>query len=123
MGAFSSCHELDAFEIPESVISLGAAALSYTQIKSFVLPERFTSVPDGLFSYCSYLKSVTLSKNVTSIGNRAFEYCRSLETLIFEGTIDEWGHIAKGGYWHTQCPLQEVQCSNGTIAPGYFVEE
>ena len=112
--AFSGCNELREIDIPDNVSVLGEAAFSSTGITSFVLPSRFTFVPDNLFAYGS-LRSITLSENVASIGKRAFEYCRGLDTLIYEGTKFNWVTLRKEKDWNNGCPLKSVTCSDGIV--------
>lgn len=88
----------------KNVTSLKEQAFDGTAVKSVVLPNGLTEIPEGAFERCPYLSSVnipdsvtaiaelafydcpklasiTLPDGVTSVGNRAFENCTTLSTV------------------------------------------
>ena len=63
----------------------------------------------------TYLESIVIPNSITSIGNSAFYYCTSLETIEFEGTVEQWNAIEKGGNWNYYVSATEVICSDGVV--------
>ena len=51
-----------------------------------------------------------------SIGYYAFYRCTSLTSVTFEGTVEQWKAITKGGRWNKDCPFTEVECSDGNVS-------
>lgn len=89
------------------------------EIKEAVICEGITHLGNQLFVDCRNLGKVTLEEGVKTIGSNVFKRCnniqqlylpRSLEAIgsrsfsssinsvVFGGTIDEWGSIAFGSY-------------------------
>ena len=56
-------------------------ALVSSFLKSAVLPENLTSIPEGVFAYCYSLSEVFIPGSVTSIGMLAFYYS-SLTSIV-----------------------------------------
>jgi len=79
-----------AFNIPDSVTSIGNGAFSgYTNLTSVTIPDNVTSIEEGAFSGCTGLTSVTIGSGVTSIGDHAFSGCTSLTTInVDSGNIN-----------------------------------
>lgn len=62
-------------------------------VTDLVIPEGFTDIPDGSFSYCTGITSVTIPEGVTNIGDRAFRNCKNLKSVTFPKSlthIDQW---------------------------------
>ena len=59
--------------------------------------ERYTSIGDRAFWYCSGLTSVTIPNSVTSIGNEAFEGCTGLTSVTIGNSVTSIGHDAFEG--------------------------
>ncbi len=56
-------------------------AFEYSYIRSVVLPDHLTSIPEGLFKGNYRLTDITIPESVTSIGDEAFSEC-SLDTVV-----------------------------------------
>ena len=54
-------------------------------VKTLVVEEWMTAVPDGLFSGLDALESVAIGKNVVRLGARAFADCPRLNCVVFRG--------------------------------------
>jgi hypothetical protein len=74
-----------AFNIPNSVTTIGAEAFSGCKLTGVTIPNSVTSIGDSAFSGCG-LNSVTIPGSITSIGGWAF-YCTNLTSVTFQGTI------------------------------------
>ena len=108
--AFDHCSALQSIHLPDSVTTIGyavfrncerlssvnfpknwttaAASSSYpifygTAVKSIIVPEGVTRIPDGAFYYCGTLESVTLPSTLTEIGGSAFTGCVGLREIEF----------------------------------------
>ncbi len=79
--AFRHCRELDIWEIPRSLVSLGVGALSHTAIRTICL-DWLKEIPEALLSGSSDLTYADIS-GARVIGKGAFEECGSLATVRF----------------------------------------
>ena len=84
-GAFNSCNNLETITIPDSVMSIGEQAFSFTGLKSvsFENNSKLTSIGKSAFSGCTSLGTITIPNSVTSIGWGAF-YEAGLTSVTFE---------------------------------------
>ena len=84
-GAFNSCKKLETITIPDSVMSIGEQAFSFTGLKSvsFENNSKLTSIGKSAFSGCTSLGTITIPNSVTSIGWGAF-YEAGLTSVTFE---------------------------------------
>ena len=88
--AFTSCHGLISFTIPNSVTSIGEYA----------------------FEFCTSLTSITIPKSVTSIGYSAFYQCESL-TSVHISDLAAWCAINFSDYYGTPLSYAEHLFLNG----------
>ena len=112
--AFSDCEKL-ILDLPESVKTLGVSAFkgckalqemdlsavenieksvffSCSSLKSVVLPENMTAIPNGFFQGCSNLTEIVLPATVTDIENFAFNGT-ALERVYYKGSQAEFDSI------------------------------
>ena len=110
--AFSGCSSLTSVTIPSSVTSIGSAAfsgvapetltsvkkpgggMSFNNLKTVIIPDGTTMIPNSAFKGCSGLTSVTISEGVTSIGDYAFNYCSSLTSVTIPSSVTSIGDYA-----------------------------
>ncbi len=90
-------NEDETFQIPASVITLGAGAFYGSQLKSIVIPDTITNIPDMLFMNSSKLESVVIGKSVTNIGSKAFQGCTSLVEVTVPARVATVGEYAFAG--------------------------
>mgnify|MGYP004622616827 CR=1 FL=1 len=75
-----------AFQIPDGVEKIGAAAFSGAKLSDVTIPGSVTDIGRAAFFNCWQLQSVTLPGNVQSMGNQLFGYCNNLvEATIGDG--------------------------------------
>lgn len=77
-------------------------------ITSVKVPEGYTDIGMGAFTFLSNLTNIKLPESLTSIGYSAFYGCTSLKTINFKGTEDQWNAITKGSNWNSNCPSDMV---------------
>lgn len=94
--AFSYCKSLTTAtmtglsEIPREIFS-GCDALT-----TLSLPSSYSSIGESAFRGCSSLaiESFEIPKEVSSIGNYAFEGCSGIKSMVFNGSLPEFGTMA-----------------------------
>lgn len=108
--AFYGNTEIKAIEIPSTVTSIGSAAFGGCSSLVYISVDKnsksFTDINGILFSIdkktlISYpaacgASEIKLSKEIESIADMAFFGCDSLKTIVFDGTLSDWGDIDIG---------------------------
>ena len=98
-------YKADTFRIPETVIwhdtlytvvAIGAAAFSLSDVKHVEIPLTVTEIKRGAFSQVRGLEELVIPNSVKIIGDRAFGGSIREETyypknVIFPETIEVWG--------------------------------
>lgn len=130
---------LTSLTIPPTITTIGEKAFVDQALTSIIMPATLTTlgtyifdgsdtlttarvecseVPGFCFVWCSNLRNLTLSHNVTKIGSHWINYCNSLTQLTYEGSLDEWAAVLKGGNWdgrggQVDGTLKKVICLDG----------
>ena len=79
----------DAYEIPDSVTSIGYASFAGCQkIYNVIIPGSVTDIEGSAFSGCYNINHIIIPEGVTSIGSSAFNSCENLETIIIPKTVN-----------------------------------
>ncbi|MBR6020827.1 MAG: leucine-rich repeat domain-containing protein [Kiritimatiellae bacterium] len=85
--AFSASGLRDLF-VPGTVTNLASRAFyDAKNLTNVVFGAGTTSIPWGIFDYCTGLASVTIPEGVTSIGSIAFRGCSALPAVEFPSTL------------------------------------
>ncbi|MBQ8718463.1 MAG: leucine-rich repeat domain-containing protein [Clostridia bacterium] len=93
--AFKNCQTLRSVHIPDSVVSIGTDAFSFSSIVHVRLPSTLSEVPGRVFSQCRSLKSVDIPDGVESIGYSAFSGCSKLENIAIPKSVKS---ISEGAF-------------------------
>ena len=129
---------LTELNLPESVTTIGEKAFACESLTSVTLPATLATLGTYLFmdsrtltsarveceevpGFCfvgTPLQSLTLSNNVKKLGSHMINYT-PLHDLIYEGSLDDWAAVTKGGNWDNNSGqgdphgLDRVQCLDG----------
>ena len=87
----------------------------YTQkIKTVVIENGITSLPQRAFENCSAIETVTMGNDLVTIGNYAFNKCSSLKTVNFGSKV-----ATIGNYAFSYCAsLTEIDIPNSVTSLG-----
>jgi hypothetical protein len=124
--AFYGNTEIKAVEIPSTITSIGSEAFGGCTSLVYISVDKnnksFTDIDGILFSidrknllaYPSACgaSEIRLSKEIVSIADMAFFGCDSLKTIIFDGTLSDWGDIDIGDMNYGLF-TSSVQCLGG----------
>ena len=109
--AFTFCGHATSVKIANSVISIGADALSYTtDLKTITLPSGLTSIDDYAFRY-SGITAITIPVGVTGINHGTFMYCIGMSSAEIPDTVT---NIAAEGFLGC-INIKELYIGNGLI--------
>ena len=92
--AFADCKSLMMINIPETVFSIGAYALSGTDLKNLVIPNSVSIIGRGMLKNCKKLTYVQLNKSMNEISDEMFMGCSSLYKVTLPENIKRIGRKA-----------------------------
>lgn len=88
-GAFYGYCDIENFQIPENVNSLGEQVFgNWKNLKSISIPGSVEKIPDGCFKGLQNLHTVILGEGITEIGESAFEGCTNLDGIEIPGSVN-----------------------------------
>lgn len=88
--AFRECQRIENIVVPGS-ISMSSSAnvfMSEFGLKTAVISEGITSIPNSCFQNCFDLVRVSLPNGLKSLGTNSFGYCGGLASLSFPSTLE-----------------------------------
>lgn len=74
---------------PSSLTSIGEAAFRHTKLCSIALPDNIEDIPSFCFFCCDSLKSIQWPKRLRSIGGEAFYGCEALTNFTIPPSVVE----------------------------------
>ncbi len=98
--AFKGCEKLVSADLSkvstrENGLTFGSYAFSNCEmLKSIVIPETMTEIPERMFSGCNTLESVLFPESLTTIGEYAFYETENLKKIRFYGNLTSIGYAA-----------------------------
>lgn len=86
--AFMGCTSLSSVTLPSSIKTIEHQTFDgCTSLSTITLPNSITSIEHSVFHNCTSLSSISLPNSITSIGGSAFEGCISLSNVIIPNSI------------------------------------
>ena len=108
----TTADDITTCQIHESTKAFATSAFSDSKLKTVVIPEGITQLPEGLFEDCEALTEVTIPVSVTMIDRHAFSNCRSLKTVHYAGSQAQWDQIVIE-HFNTDLKEAELKLSFG----------
>ena len=108
----------ESYNVPNSVVSIGPSAFSYSKLSKINLPNTVEKISDGAFSGCYGLSSIILPNSVTSIGRYAFNGCIKLQSIC----IPEKVKSLESGTFSSCSALEEVFLPEGLVSLGSIAQ-
>ncbi len=116
--AFKNCTSLRTVLLSEGLRKLEADAFwGCTSLVRITLPSSLDTVNQYLFFECTALEEIMLGAAIKKLDMRCFDGCTSLEAILYDGTCEDWGKIAKEYKWREGTPAFTVYCTDGTVTP------
>lgn len=113
-GDFVTYSSITHLTIPDSVISMGRASLSYNfHLKRIKIPDSVTTVDQFTFTQCRAMESLEVSSGVTTLPSDFFSSCSQLKRIVLRGDMMSIGTSA----FHSAVSLEEVEFPNCTSVP------
>lgn len=119
-------YDINILDLRNTKITTLSDSLSYSSIRSIILPDTLKSIDNAALSHCDKLLSIIVPDSVTSIGKFAFYECNSLTsiTIPFVGqlldgtgnTVFGWIFGTDQSYWNVEYvpkSLKEVVITGG----------
>lgn len=111
---FSNCKNLESVVIPKSLNIVAGSPFSWSGLKTGIIEEGSTIVPQEIFYCCDKLTKVVIPNTVTSISQMAFSDCYSLEKIEIPLSVE---HMGRAVFWNCTS-LKEVVIPPSVTAIG-----
>ena len=92
--AFSGCKSIRTVTIPDTIEEIGSSAFSQCGLRSVILPNNLSKIPEELFYQCYYLADFEIPNSVVRIEDRAFCMCRGPKQLVIPNNVEYIGVAA-----------------------------
>ena len=114
--AYPAAKDSVKYTIPEDVTEICDSAFSgCTHLEEIVLNDRFATIGDGAFAYCTSLRTIDI-RDIVSIGVASFYGCENLTSIEFGKDLTTIGDAA-----FEYCGLQSVYIPANVLYIGYNV--
>ena len=105
------------FTVPGDVEYIGPGAFATsTTLEEIIISEGVEHIDYANFSMCTALKTLHIPSTVIEIGPAIMEDSANLETIIYNGTVDQWGEIDKHSSWDLNSAEYTIYCTDGEIS-------
>ncbi|MBQ9663308.1 MAG: leucine-rich repeat protein [Oscillospiraceae bacterium] len=125
--AFRYCNSLTAISLPKGLKNLGGSAFSQCyNLSEIIIPDGIQVIDDYLFYRCTSLKDVRIPNGITSVGQHAFDGCISLKDVDLPDSITNIGLSAFygcSGLKHFEIPSGVTAIENNTFVNCVSLEE
>lgn len=113
LGAYMFANtKLESVEIPSTVEQLGGYAfVNCNSLKTVVLPDSISAIPDNCFYGCKVLDSINLD-NIVEVGVNAFAYCSAIVNVSLPNMM----RMGKGAFLNCNY-LQSASMPKMTYLP------
>ena len=108
--SLSDLRNATALSLPDSLTSIGQAALSGFGGTEITIPKNVKRIGSFVFNGCRSLKTITLPAGLQNIGV-CFIECDALKTIYFGGTMNQW--LTCGGGQSIFPTTASVVCQGG----------
>lgn len=108
--SLSDLRNTTALSLPDSLTSIGQAALSGFGGTEITIPKNVKRIGSFVFNGCRSLKTITLPAGLQNIGV-CFIECDALKTIYFGGTMNQW--LTCGGGQSIFPTTASVVCQGG----------
>lgn len=105
------------YTMPQSVITIGDLAFTYSTFTHIELPEGVTSIGYDSFESCRNLVSITLPNSLITIGRYAFSRCEKLEEIVIPNNVIS---IEDQAFYYCQS-LNNVTIGSGVTTIGQYI--
>ena len=97
-GAFSENQFSGTLHLPSSLTILGGYAFSYNKqlTGTIEIPDKLTSIKEGVFYGCSKIEGLVLPANLETIYNNAFKNCFGIGSIVCKGA--EPAYVKSGAF-------------------------
>jgi Leucine-rich repeat (LRR) protein len=121
---FTRCSQLKTIKLPSTITSIGACALSETDLTEFVVPGTITELGQGLFRNCPRLTTIDFSKcKVTNIPVAMLTKCSALAKIEFPTNCKKIEKLAfaYSGISQIELPATLVEIEQGAFCNCSFL--
>lgn len=80
--------------VPDEVTAIAEGVFSNQSIKSVVLPNSITEIPEMVFWFCDRLENIKLPENIKEIPKQTFASCKKLKEVKIPETVEKIGKEA-----------------------------
>ncbi len=114
--AFYGCTEIEAVNMPDSVVSWDIEAFSgCKKLKSIKLSDGLVNIPVKAFQSCEKLESIIIPDSILSIDAMAFAYCANLKSIYYTSSEESWNNITIYEAYNQNLLNAEIHFNYGAV--------
>ena len=85
--AFNKCKNIQKFNLPKTVKTIGISAFGECSMKGISLPQTVSKIETMAFENCDYLESLIIPESVEEIPMMLVAYCDNLSYLSIPANV------------------------------------